>query len=293
MSPKHRNNYFPTHGFAKQKKNIEMLEAKHLYVKIKDQYLLQDLSLQVSPGELVAVVGANGAGKSTLLKALSGECRPSGGEVSINGERLRQFNTWQMARMRGVLSQSVHLAFSMTAIETVLLGRFSYHQEESPAQSAQIAEWALQQVQMAAFAHRDVSTLSGGEQQRVHLARILAQIYEPQARNPKYLLLDEPVSSLDIARQHDVLALAQQLTRRHQLGCLLVIHDMNLAAQYADRVVMLKQGRALRTGTPAEVFRPAFISEVFDIAAFVQQHPIFGCPQVTTYQAVPARQVSG
>lgn len=260
-----------------------MIEAKNISYKIKDRYLLHDVSLRLHAGEIVAIIGANGAGKSTLLKTIAGDIKPVTGNIYYNQQLLSKWKNLELAKVRGVLSQSVQLAFPMSVLETVLLGRFAFQMRESAEQSKQVALWALQQVQMQDFTHRNITTLSGGEQQRVHLARVLTQIYEPEFSQPKFLLLDEPVSSLDIAQQHRLLELVKKLTRKLQLGVLIILHDMNLAAQYADRVIMMKNGHIIESGEPDKVFVPETISEVFDIEAIVYPHPLLNCPQITTY----------
>ncbi len=258
-----------------------MIEATNIHVRIKSKPLLRDVHLRGAPGELVALVGANGAGKSTLLRVLAGALSPNSGEVRINGQPLSTWTKEGLARVRGVLSQSVHLSFPMTAQEIVELGRYGFYRRESTAERRRIGAWALAQVRMQDFAGRDFTTLSGGEQQRVHLARVLTQIYENDAQSSKYLLLDEPVSSLDIAQQHHLLELVRSLTRRLSLGALVVIHDMNLAARYADRIVMLKKGARIAGGTPAEVLSPENIHEAFGIQTIVRPHPLNQLPQVT------------
>ncbi len=257
-----------------------MLEAKDISFQIKGKSLLRDVSLKTHAGEVVALVGANGAGKSTLLKVLAGALQPGTGHVRINRKMLEQWRNEELAQVRGVLSQSVQLSFPMSALEVVQLGRFAFHRHESKRQGEQIARWALGQVQLSAFVERNLLTLSGGEQQRVHLARVLAQIYEPESTETKYLLLDEPVSSLDIAQQHHLLDLVKNLTQKLKLGVLVIIHDMNLAAQYADRVIMLKQGEVIESGAPEKVFVPETIFEVFGIQTLVSSHPVCNCPQV-------------
>lgn len=259
-----------------------MIEAKHIHYKIADKYLLRDVNLTASTGEVVAIVGANGAGKSTLLKVLAGALQPSTGHIWLNQRSLSIWKQDALAKVRGVLSQSVHLSFPMTALEIVALGRYAYHAQESSVQALHIAKWALEQVKMRAFANRSLLTLSGGEQQRVHLARVLAQIHEQEFDQTKYLLLDEPVSSLDIAQQHHLLGLVRNFSKNLGLSVLVIIHDMNLAAQYADRVIMLKKGEVVESGTPGKVFVPETIYEVFGVQTFVNPHPVYNCPQIVT-----------
>lgn len=263
-----------------------MLEATNIRFSIKGKTLLRDIHLKIAPGELVAFAGANGAGKSTLLRVLAGALMPKQGEVRLNRRPLRAWKKEDLARMRGVLSQSVHLSFPMTALEIAELGRYGFYRRESSAERRRTAGWALEQVQMQAFAHRDFTTLSGGEQQRVHLARVLAQIFDRNCPESKYLLLDEPVASLDLAQQHHLLALTRALTHRLPLGALVVIHDINLAARYADRIILLKKGTMVDSGSPADVLSPANIYETFGVNAVVRLHPLSNQLQVTVVNPV-------
>ncbi len=261
-----------------------MLEATHISYKVKNKYLLRDVSLRLRAGEVVAVLGANGAGKSTLLKAIAGEIKPSEGSIYLNKKCIKNWKPIDLAKVRGVLSQSLQLAFPMPVLETVLLGRFAFQMQESAEQSRRVAHWALQEVQLQDFKRRNINTLSGGEQQRVHLARVMTQIYEPTFSQAKFLLLDEPVSNLDIAQQHNLLELVKKLTRKLQLGVLIVLHDMNLAAQYADQVIIMKHGHIIECGTPDKALVPETIHEAFGVESIVQTHPLYDCPQVITLQ---------
>lgn len=259
-----------------------MIKIHDISVQLNRKKILQHINLDIEPGEVVAVVGANGAGKSTLLKVVAGDITVQKGSVSINNQLLSDWTSKELAGVRGVLSQNVQLSFALTVLETVLLGRFPFYQKESSAQSRKVAYWALQQVNLEGFEQRNMLTLSGGEQQRVHFARILTQLYEPHA-NPKYLLLDEPIASLDVAQQHSLLALSQHLAHIKQYGVLIILHDINLAAQYADRIVLLKAGHIVAVGKPEVVLTTENIEEVFDIQSVVTRHPVYNCPLVTTY----------
>ena len=262
-----------------------MIEARNIDVKIGRHLLLSAANLTLAPGHLLAVLGANGAGKSTLLRVIAGLQTPSAGSVRINSCALSDWPGAELARMRAVLRQEVHIAFPLTALETVLLGRFPFQGREGTRLRRRIAMEALERVGLADFTHRDVRTLSGGERRRVHFARVLAQLYESAPTNEKFMLLDEPTAALDIAQQHRLLALVRQAVESQGYGALLILHDMNLAAQYADRIVLLRQGRVMDTGAPPEVLTAANIEGAFGIRAHVAEHPVYGCPQVTALQA--------
>ncbi|HVU14063.1 MAG TPA: heme ABC transporter ATP-binding protein [Phototrophicaceae bacterium] len=254
-----------------------MLEGRGLTYRIGAQALVEDVSLTVTPGEIVAIVGANGAGKSTLLKLLCGDLRPERGSVLLEGQPIHQWSKRDLARRRAVLPQSSALGFGFSALEVVLMGRSPHVQGiERPVDYA-IARAALAAARVDHLAERSYLTLSGGEQQRVQLARVLAQIWEDTGA--RYLLLDEPTNNLDLTHQHGTLAIATDFARRG-VGVLTILHDLNLAAQYADHVLVLKAGRVLADDRPNAVFTPALIREAFDIAVTVVPHPSLDCPLI-------------
>lgn len=264
-----------------------MIEVEQLSIAINSKRILSEVSLTVKPGEVVAIIGPNGAGKSTLLKAIAGDLCQAKGAITINGRAIADYRPLELAKVRGVLSQSIPLSFSISVLETVAMGRFPFQQMETTSQRLTIARKALAQVRLSGFEDRTLPTLSGGEQQRVHFARTLAQLHQPDARHHRFLLLDEPTASQDIAQQHRLLGLAKRLASYAGYGILVVLHDMNLAAQYADKVVMMRQGKVICTDQPKRVFTPEHIRNVFDIQAVISQHPVLDCPYVTTF-AYPA-----
>jgi iron complex transport system ATP-binding protein len=256
-----------------------MLEAREVTVEADGTRLLDGVSVEVPPGQVTAVVGPNGAGKSTLLAVISGERTPSAGEVWLEGRRLAEWPRIERARTRAVLPQDSTLAFAFTALEVVLIGRTPHVRgAEQPADLA-IARAALEAAGAADLEARLYPTLSGGERQRVQLARVLAQIWEAPPAGARYLLLDEPTSSLDLAHQHDTLALARRFAAEGA-GVVAILHDLNLAAQYADRIVVLRNGRLIAAGSAGEVLTPEVILEVFGMPVIVGLHPHLDCPLV-------------
>ncbi|HXG28693.1 MAG TPA: heme ABC transporter ATP-binding protein [Nevskiales bacterium] len=242
-----------------------MLECRDATLRLRGRVLLQDLSLQLRPGELLAVLGPNGAGKSSLLRILSGELAPSSGGILMNGRSLDTTPRQILARLRAVMPQADRLSFPFSVAEVVLLGRTPHTLRHGNAQDEHIAQAALAAVDALPLAARDYTSLSGGERQRVQLARALAQIWESDADAPRYLLLDEPTASLDLAHQHGVLRLLNRLKLRH-IGVLAVLHDLNLAARYADRVALLHGGRLLGCGPPQDVLQEDRLSQVYGLA---------------------------
>jgi iron complex transport system ATP-binding protein len=272
-----------------------LIEARGIRVRVGRKELLEGVSLAVRPGEVVAVVGPNGAGKSTLRRALCGDVDLSGGEVLMCGRALAEWTALERARVRAVMPQDSALSFPFTVLEVALMGRLPHLRGAEGRRDYEVAYEALEAVEARHLAERLYPTLSGGEKQRVQLARVLAQIWESPARSDRknesegehghkrqgerFLLLDEPTSNLDLAHQHGTLAVARRFAREG-VGVLVVLHDLNLAAQYGDRVLMLKGGRVAHCGRPREVLTRDTIREVFGVEAVVTDHPSADCPLV-------------
>ena len=227
--------------------------------------LLSDVSLELHAGEVLAVIGENGAGKSTLLRVLSGELRPSSGSVTLAGKPLSSHSPLELARRRAVLSQDQQVSFSFTALEVARMGRHPHGE----ANATTIALEALRLCDAAQLESRVFATLSGGERQRVQLARTLAQVWDA---SDALLLLDEPTSQLDIKHQQATLRLARAAAERGA-AVLAILHDLNLAAGSADRIVMLSKGRSVASGKPWEVLTADRIGRVFGASVSVIPHP--------------------
>lgn len=239
-----------------------LLVARELHVTRQGRDVLQGINLRAHPGRLLALVGPNGAGKSSLLGALAGWIAPSMGEVSLDGKLLKQWPAMALARRRAMLSQNVQLGFAFRVEEVVMLGRTPHGQRT--AHDLAIVDEALQVAQVAHLRGRNFLELSGGEQQRVQLARVLAQVWEKED-GPCWLLLDEPEAGLDIAHQYDMLRQMQRLSRKGY-GVIVVLHDLNLAARYADDVAVMAQGRIVRFGTPDDALDSQALSKVYSLA---------------------------
>jgi len=255
-----------------------MLEARDVTVRIGARKLLDGVSLHVHAGETVAIVGENGAGKSTLLKLLAGDRLPPraqvDGAVHVAGRDLHAWSLAERARLRAVLPQRPELAFAFTAREVATFGRYPVSTRWRDPRDREIVDAALVLADAFHLADREVTTLSGGEQARVHLAAAFAQLWETDYPQPRFLLLDEPTAALDLAHQHALLATARAFAAQRNLGVLAILHDLNLAASYADRLVVLHTGRVLAQGAPVDVLQPATIAEGFGVAAHILQHPL-------------------
>jgi iron complex transport system ATP-binding protein len=241
-----------------------MLEARDITVKRGTKAIVAEASVAIVPGRLTAIIGPNGAGKSTLLRVMAGELRPTQGSVHLDGENIRNISVARLATRRAVVAQSNNLSFPFTVLEVVMLGAtvpgFGIHEEEAAAS----ARDALHAVDLASFEARMIHELSGGERQRVHIARALCQLSAAprRSRETTALLLDEPTASLDLKHQGDVLGVVKEQSLSGR-AVLLVIHDLNLAAAFADDIVLMADGRIVRRGMPDDVLNEDLLSHTY------------------------------
>ncbi|MGY5848747.1 heme ABC transporter ATP-binding protein [Salegentibacter sp. HM20] len=245
-----------------------MLKAKHIGKQIKRDILLDDCSFQLEPGKFTAVVGPNGAGKTTLLKIISGESSNYSGEITLNGNPLRHYKNRELSLSRAILPQQTVVNFPFTVEQIIEVGRYAHR--SSAAKNQAIIEEVMKLCGLNAFKGRIFQTLSGGEKQRVQMARVMAQIWE-KSEHPKYVLLDEPTASLDLAQQHVLLSLARRLCRQN-IAVIAVLHDLNLAIQYADDLLFLKKGKAVAYGEVKEVASRKIIEETFGHPVNLLEH---------------------
>jgi len=238
--------------------------SRNLDVWLGKKQILHSVAFEANAGEVTMIIGPNGSGKTTLLRSLTGDI-PHEGDITINGNPIRRANKAELARMRAVLAQHTLLSFPFTVAEVVEMGlRAGEDATLDAAMRSDHINAALQQVDLADFADRLCQELSGGEQQRVHLARVLCQIWNPKADgSAKWLFLDEPVASLDIRHQLQVMEIVQGFARRGG-GVVAVMHDMNLAAMFGDRIVAMSSGKVVKSGSPETVLTNETLSDVFD-----------------------------
>lgn len=255
------------------------LYAHNVSLMAQGSALLQDVNLHLLPGQIGAILGPNGAGKSTLLGVLSGLKLPHQGQVWMDGLTLSSNQLPSLARRRAVLPQDTHMAFDFSVREVVELGRYPHRLHPCQNEAALIDE-AMSITQISHLADRRMAWLSGGERLRVQLARVLAQIWEAPADGAhRWLLLDEPTSSLDLQHQHSVLATVRDWAHKRGVGVLMVLHDLNLALRYTDRVWVLEQGKLTIEGAPAHVIGEKLLKDVWSIRGT----PVCdrdGCPQL-------------
>lgn len=251
------------------------LRAQNVSYSYADAEVLHDVSIEIGSRETVALAGPNGSGKTTLLKLLSGVRRPGRGAVTLGGEDARRLSPAQLARRIAVVPQSVDPRLSFRVEAVVAMGRNPYARAlAGPARADREAvERALDLTETAALRERPFNELSGGEQQRVTLATALAQ-------EARYLLLDEPTVHLDLHHQHEVLELIVRLQQELGISVLAVMHDLNLAALYFERLALLEQGRLRADGPPAHILRRPELLEIFRAPVHLVVHPQTGVPQV-------------
>jgi iron complex transport system ATP-binding protein len=253
-----------------------MIEAKRIRLSINGKTLLNDVNLSVQPGTFTAIAGPNGAGKSSLLKILSHELTHYKGEVRINDVIASSYTVAQLSAVRAVLPQHSHVQFPFTVKQIVEMGR--QHFRNSIRNNHELLEEVMELTGVTDWANRNYLTLSGGEQQRVQLTRVLAQVWD-QKTFPRYVLLDEPTSSLDIAQQQLIFSLVKKACERN-IGVLAIVHDLNQAVQFADHLYFMRNGSVIAQGESKEVFTKTNIEETFCCRVNVYHDPCTNCPYI-------------
>jgi iron complex transport system ATP-binding protein len=252
-----------------------MLEARNITINYGDRTAVADISLRPEPGEITAIIGPNGAGKSTLLRALNGSVPPASGEITLDGRSILFYARRAVARRIAVVAQEADLRFPITVMEFVLSGRYAsgawgWESEHDLS----VARGVLRETELESFESRLMNELSGGERQRAVLARALAT-------EAKIFLLDEPTANLDLAHQATMLRLVHARCKSTECAAVVVTHDLNLGAEFADRIMLLKDGRVVAGGPPGEVLTSELLATVFGLEVLVDAHPFSGAPRIT------------
>ncbi len=268
-----------------------MLQAHGIAVQRGERQILSDIDLSLPAGQVIGVLGANGAGKSTLLAALAGELSPSTGRITLNGRPLSAWSVAELARCRAVLPQSPSLQFDLPVATVIGMGAYPHARHtrtgaprtDDSRDTARAAIAEDQRILQRVLALADVQDLygrryrrlSGGEQQRVQLARVLYQLMLARQGHDEYrvLMLDEPTASLDPRHQLHLLSAMHTLAHEENVAALVIMHDLNLAAGCCDRLLLLGQGRVAACGTPAQVLTPETLRQVYGVEATVLPHP--------------------
>jgi iron complex transport system ATP-binding protein len=257
------------------KTNLHQLLMRKVSFSYFNGLVLRDIELNITEGEMVGLIGPNGCGKTTLLKLASGVLCPVKGEVSLDGLSLKRLSRKHIAQKVAVVPQSFHIPFAFTVDEVVMLGRTPFVSMLS-GETAKDRETATMALELAGIAHlrnRYFNELSGGERQKVILAMALAQ-------EPKLLLLDEPTAHLDISHQVEIMEAVKRLNRLQGITVIAAMHDLNLAALFFDRLVLLKEGILVADGTPHEVLTEDTLRHVFSASVKVSQHPVTAAPHI-------------
>src|SRR5689334_22703234 len=255
-----------------------MLEARDLTVRYDHRIAVHGVSLSLNETEVTAIIGPNGAGKSTLLRTLNGQLQRASGTVLLDGEPIERLNRRSISRKIAVVAQEAELRFPVTVLEFVLGGRFAWASHAGwgweTERDLQIAESVLRETELTELSSRLMNELSGGERQRALMARALAT-------EAPILLLDEPTANLDLSHQPTLLSLVRNRRDRSEAAAHVVTHDINLAAQSADNILLMKQGRTIHAGTPAEVLQAQILEDLFEVEVLVDTNPVTGAPRVT------------
>lgn len=241
------------------------MTLENITYSIAGKKLVDDVSAKFRVGKLNLIVGPNGAGKSTVIKILSGQLKPTSGKAYLGLEEVFSIDPKRLSQIRAVLSQQIELAFPLKVWEVVMMGRFPHFVTKPSEQDERACEEAMRFFDVWNMADRNYLTLSGGEKQRVQFARVLTQIWFPLEGRPRYLLLDEPLTFLDIHYQFQFMKQLQKLIQEQNLVVVGVVHDLNLAARFADTVLLLNNGKVLASGTTREVFTKENIRTAFHL----------------------------
>ena len=250
------------------------IKAKSIFWEVDNKRIIKDISLEINLGEVVSIIGPNGAGKSSFLNVLSGDIKPTSGSVSFDETNLKDISIQERSFMRSVMSQSQQIVYDFSVKEIIEMGWLdrgiaSYSGNFKEAVMKVASECSVHDLLEQKF-----NTLSGGEQRRVHFARTLIQLWRPSnSHDPRYMFLDEPTANLDILHEQNLMKLVRSKAMEG-IGILLILHDLNLAAKYSDKLVIFKNGSLIKSGSPEEVLQSKVLTEVYGLDMEVAQDPL-------------------
>jgi len=256
-----------------------MLRTENISFSVGKKQILKNVSASFLPGEFNMILGPNGSGKSSFLKIFSGEINRFQGTVLYENKKIKELRKEELAKKRAVMSQQADLGFPLLVEEVVMMGRYPHFTFNPNKKDVTICNEVIERMNLVEFKERNYLTLSGGEKQRVQFARVLAQVWEKPADGYRYLFLDEPLNSLDISYQHEFLQAAVELIKDHTV-LIAVMHDINLAAHYADNLFFLKEGEMTVHGRPKDILTENIIEKVFNVKTKVIENPVTGKPLV-------------
>ncbi len=251
------------------------IKADSINIDLGDRSILNDVSIKIHQGEILSVIGPNGAGKSTLLKSLAGDIKPTSGAIHYDNKDISDVNIQERAFTRSVMSQLQAIAFDFSVKEIIEMGWIDRGESAYATEFENAVMDVVTKCGVKDLISRNFNTLSGGEQRRIHFARTLLQLWRPSdSSDPKYLLLDEPTANLDLTYEVKLLNIVKEAAN-DETGVMLVLHDLNLAAKFSDKIVLLDKGSVVKIGTPSEVLNSKILSKVYDIEIKVQEDPLF------------------
>jgi len=256
-----------------------MLSTSSVNYRIGHKQILRNVNADFHAGEFNMILGPNGSGKSSFLKIFSGETHAYEGEIRYEQTSIHAIKKQELAKRRAVMSQQPELNFPLAVDEVVMMGRYPHFNFNPAKKDEAVCEEVMRRMNLTSFKERNYLTLSGGEKQRVHFARVLAQIWDKPQNGSRYLILDEPLTSLDISYQHEFLQIAREFLGPDTV-LIAIMHDLNLAIQYADRLFFLKEGELIAHGKPSEVLSETLIENVFGVRTTIVKNPVTGAPLV-------------
>ena len=250
------------------------LNLESVSLKLDNRQILKDVSLEINEGEIVSVIGPNGAGKSTLLNVLTGDINPDSGEIFYDNKQLKQISIQERAFTRSVMSQMQTLVFNFSVKDVIEMGWLQRGNSDFSNNFSMAFKNVTKECNVHNLIHRKFNSLSGGEQRRVHFARTLLQLWRPSESNdPRYLLLDEPTANLDLSSE---MLLMNILKKRASLnvGILVILHDLNLASHFADKIAIIKDGEIMAFGEPEKIMEDAFLTSIYEVPIKVKHDPL-------------------
>ena len=250
------------------------LNLEKVSLKLDNRQILKDVSLEINEGEIVSVIGPNGAGKSSLLNVLTGDINPDSGEIFYDDKQLKQISIQERAFTRSVMSQMQTLVFNFSVKDVIEMGWLQRGNSDFSNNFSMAFENVTKECNVHNLIHRKFNSLSGGEQRRVHFARTLLQLWRPSESNdPRYLLLDEPTANLDLSSE---MLLMNILKKRASLnvGILVILHDLNLASHFADKIAIIKNGEIMAFGEPEKIMEDAFLTSIYEVPIKVKHDPL-------------------
>ena len=250
------------------------LSLKSVSLKLDNRQILKDVSLEINESEIVSVIGPNGAGKSTLLNVLTGDISPDSGDINYDNKQLNKISIQERAFTRSVMSQMQTLVFNFNVKDVIEMGWLQRGNSDFSSNFSMAFEAVTAECNVHNLVHRKFNSLSGGEQRRVHFARTLLQLWRPsQSNDPRYLLLDEPTANLDLSSEMLLINILKARASSN-IGILIILHDLNLASHFADKIAIMKDGEIKAFGKPEEIMTDDFLTSIYEVPIKVKYDPL-------------------